>query len=322
MPELGTNPAYIIAKVQLPGSFLGEAKPAAGFPEHTDFWKVNMKKTTSDDSVVRSYFNQIKNIPLLTFEEELELSKRIQRGDEAARHRLIEANLRLVIKIARLYYTPDVAFMDLIQEGNVGLMYAAGKYDHQKQVRFSTYASWWIRQSISRFLSNKRRIIRLPHRKEESLRKIQRTYHSLSQTLMRRPRTEEVAAEIGVPVEDIEFILNITNSFISLEMDTGDDEATAVVDLHEDYTYSPERAFMKKSYRDATMHFLSRLKDRERRILIYRFQLNGDERHTLKTIGDKMGISPETVRQIELKALQKMRCHAEELKSYMYNEAM
>jgi RNA polymerase primary sigma factor len=279
-------------------------------------------KTGDRDDLLQTYFNQIKPIPLLTFEDELALSERIQRGDNEARKKLINANLRLVVKIARPYTAPDVSFMDLIQEGNMGLIHAAEKYDYARNVRFSTYASWWIRQYISRFLSNKRRTIRLPHRKEEILKKIQRSYHTLSQTLMHQPRIGDIAAEIGVSAEDIEAILSITNGFISLDMDAGDHDLPAVVDIHEDYTYSPERAFMRQSTRDETLRFLDRLKEQEKRILMYRYQFDGSEGHTLKKIGAKMGISPETVRQIEIKALNKIRPQVEELRGCMYLEAI
>jgi RNA polymerase primary sigma factor len=274
------------------------------------------------DDVLQTYFDQIKLIPLLNFEEELELSRRVQQGDEAALDKLVKANLRLVVKIARTYLTSDMPFMDIIQEGNIGLIHAAKKYDFVKNVRFSTYASWWIRQAISRFLANKRRAIRLPHRKEETLRKIQKAYHTLSQTLMHQPSTEEVSREIGVPLEDVEFILSMTNNPLSLDTDPGDEDSVSMVDLHEDYTYSPERALLRKSFKDDTLRFLDRLKDREKRILMYRYQLDGGERHTLKTIGDKMGISPETVRQIEIKALQKIRNDADELWDTLYVEAI
>jgi RNA polymerase primary sigma factor len=274
------------------------------------------------DEGLHAYFEQIKAIPLLSFEEELALSRQIQQGDQEAWHKLIKANLRLVIKIAHAYLSPDIPLMDLIQEGNMGLMHAAGKYSYKKNVRFSTYAGWWIRQSICRFLSNKRRVIRLPHRKEEILKRIQKAYHTLSQILMRQPSLKEISEEIGVALEDVKLILSLSNGLISLEGDAGEDESSSVVDLHEDYTYSPERMFMKKSSRDATLRFLDRLKERERRILIYRYQLNGSERYTLKNIGDKMGISPETVRQIEIRALKKIRKDADELRQYMALEAM
>ncbi|HET6486947.1 MAG TPA: sigma-70 family RNA polymerase sigma factor, partial [Spirochaetia bacterium] len=153
---------------------------------------------SSFDDNLKAYFNQIKKAKLLTFEEELALSRRIQSGDEEARKQLVESNLRLVVRIAKGFLTPEVSILDLIQEGNLGLMRAAAKYDYRKQVRFSTYASWWIKQSIVRSLSNKTRVIRLPHRQEEKLRKINKVYNSLSQVLMREPSLQEIAEEIGL----------------------------------------------------------------------------------------------------------------------------
>ena len=282
-----------------------------------------MKRSTftDQDDTLKSYIAQIRRIPLLSFEEELELSQLIQKGDKEARRRLVEANLRLVVKIARSYAAKDVSLMDIIQEGNLGLMHAAEKYCHLRNVRFSTYAGWWIRQAMSRFLVNRRRAIRLPHRKEEVLRRVQKVYHTLSQTLMRQPRLEEIAKEVGVSQEDIELILTMTNGFISLEMDGGNEEYGVVMDVYEDYTYSPEQALIRQSSRDATLKALKALKIKERRILMYRYQLNGGERHTLKSIGDKMGLSPETVRQIEIRALRKMRDNAKDLEAY-YTEAI
>ena len=282
-----------------------------------------LKSKQSSDDVLKTYFDQIKSIPLLTFEEELELSRKIQQGDEDARQKLIKSNLKLVVKIAKCYVTSDMSLLDLIQEGNMGLIHAAEKYDHAKNVRFSTYANWWIKQAITRSLTNKRRAIRLPHRKEELFRKIQRADHQLSQELMRKPNSEEIAFEVGITPAEVDNILNLTNGMISLEVDsTYEEESASIVEMYEDYTYSPERALLKKSARDDTLRYLNRLKERERRILTYRFQLNGGERYTLKKIGDKMGISPETVRQIELKALQKMKMDAAELQHFMPLEAM
>jgi len=284
--------------------------------------EVNMKKsnTSNYDDSLQAYFDQIKNIPLLTLEEELELAQCIQKGDGSARQRLIESNLRLVAKIARCYLTPDVSLMDLIQEGNMGLMHAVDKFDPRKHVRFSTYAAWWIRQVITRFLSDKRRTIRLPHRKEETLRKIQQAYHVLSQIHMRQPKVEELAAEIGAPIAEVAYIMSLAHDIISLEAEMNSHESSAVLDLHEDYTYNPERALMRKTSRDATIAVLNKLKDREKRILIYRYQLNGGQRRTLKNISHTMGLSTETVRQIEIRALKKLRGQADELRNYI--EAM
>ena len=278
--------------------------------------RMNKDNDNDSDDGLHAYFGRLKNIPLLTFEEEKDLSRRIQTGDEIARHRLIEANLRLVVKIARGYLAFGISLMDLIQEGNMGLMRAAEKYDHTKEVRFSTYASWWIRQSISRFLSNKRRIIRLPHRKEEVLRQIKQAYYSLSQVLMRMPRIEEIAAEINVPKADVEFLLSLANDFIPYESGLQNSESVSVVEFHEDYTYSPERAMIRKSSQEATLRVLDRLKDKEKRILIYRYQLNGGREYTLKYISRKLGLSLETVRQIELRALEKLRGQADDLRIY------
>jgi RNA polymerase primary sigma factor len=274
------------------------------------------------ENILQTYFNQIKVFPLLSFAEELELAKRIKTGDSAALHQLINANLRLVVKIARRFIIPDASFMDIIQEGNLGLIHAAEKYDPLKKVRFCTYANWWIRQFIGRYLVNKSRIVRLPHRKEEILRKIRYAYHSLSQTLMHQPRSEEIAKELGISSRDIDYIVNISSGPLPLENDTGKDEDAAVLKFHEDYTYSPEQAFFRKFSREGTIRALDNLKDREKHVLIYRYQLEGSGPHTLKKIGDKMGISPETVRQIEIKAIKKMRGQAKELRDKVYPEAI
>ena len=204
----------------------------------------------------------------------------------------------------------------------MGLIRAAEKYDFSKNVRFSTYANWWIRQSILRAMSNKRRAIRLPHRKEEILRKIQKTFHTLSQSLMRQPNVEEIAAEIGVPVAEVEYIVKMTNGMISLEMDIGDDENSNFLELIEDYTYNPERSLLRKSIREDTLYVMNRLKERERKVLLHRYQFHNDDKFTLKRLSDEMGVSPETVRQIELRALNNLKNVAPELEKYMYMEAI
>ena len=273
------------------------------------------KKTSkSNEDLLEIYFKQIKAFPLLTFEQELSLSEQIHGGNKEALHSLVNSNLRLVVKIAGLYNLSSIPIMDLIQEGNIGLLHAAKKFDYRKNVRFCTYASFWIRQFISRYISNKRRLVRLPERKEESLRKIQRAYNVLCQTLMHQPNNSEIAQALGVPVQDVEsFVFMFTDSH---------NETAGSVDVHEDYTYSPERNLMKQASRDGTMRVLNKLKDKEKHILSYRYQLDGCERRTLREIGDKLNMSPETVRKIEQKALRKIRSHAKELKECMYVEAM
>ena len=274
-------------------------------------------KTVRDDDTLKAYFNQIRKTPLLTFEEELHLSRRIEKGDVAARQQLVEANLRLVVKIAKAYVSTDVGLLDLVQEGNLGLLKAASKYDHRKKVRFSTYASWWIKQSITRALSNKRRSIRLPHRKEDALRKIQRAYNTLSQRLARRPSVEEVATDVGMESADVVQILNISNGPVSLDSEINADSGT-LHDVFEDYSFAPDTEIMQKVMREETLKFLERLREKEKQILLYRFAFYGGKKYTLKRISDEMGISPETVRQIEMRALRKLRQHASELEEFVY----
>lgn len=274
------------------------------------------KAVQSEDSL-KAYFQQIKSTPLLSFEEELDLSRRIMKGDELAREKLIKANLRLVVKIAKAYAAPDVSFLDIVQEGNLGLIKAAGKYDYRKNVRFSTYAAWWIKQSIVRALSNKRRSIRLPHRKEEALKKIQKAYYSLTQSLQQKPTIEQVSKEVGMQADEVSALLNASNSVASLDSDENFESGT-LLDMCEDYTYDPDNELIKKSMHEDTMRFLEHLMEKERQILLYRFAFYGGKKYTLKSIGEKMGISPETVRQIEMRAIKKLREHAHELQEYVY----
>ena len=271
-------------------------------------------KNAKDDVIYQSYVDHIKKIPLLTFEEELELSGRIQNGDSSARVRLIEANLRLVVKLARVYFSRDVCFMDIIQEGNMGLMKAVEKYDYKRGVRFCSYAVWWIRQYISRYLSNKKRTVRLPFRKEEMLNRIHRAYYSLRQLHMRNPKIDEIAAETGISKKEIAYILNFSHDTISLDTSGSDEQAVGIMNFLEDHTYCPEKAMFKKNSREAALGMLNVLKDREKNVLIYRYQLKEGHPYTLKNIGDEMGLSTEAVRQIEFRALRKLRNHAEELR--------
>lgn len=275
-------------------------------------------KKETEESALKTYFKQIQNTPLLSFDEELELSRRIQQGDENARQKLIQANLRLVVKISRSYTTADYSFLDIIQEGNLGLIKAASRYDYKKNVRFSTYAAWWIKQSIVRALSKKKRSIRLPHRKEELLKKIQKTYYLLNQKFSRKPSVEEISDELNEKPEDVAALLNSSGPVYSLDSTLNEDAAT-LLDMYEDKSYDPDEALMKKSFREETMNFLEHLLEKEKQILMYRFSFYGGKKYTLKYIGEEMGISPETVRQIEIRAIKKLKDHADELKDYIYN---
>ncbi|MBA7656911.1 RNA polymerase sigma factor SigB [subsurface metagenome] len=211
-----------------------------------------------------------------------------------------------------------MSLLDLIQEGNLGLIKATSKYDYHKNVRFSTYASWWIKQTIVRSLSNKRRIIRMPHRKEEKLRKINKTFNMLSQRLMRTPTTAEIALELGLKEKEVDTILNLSNGVVSLDCSHSEEHGT-LQDLIEDTTFDPDKELMQNSLREDTMRFLETLMEKEKQILLYRFAFYGGKKFTLKRIGDEMGISPETVRQIEIRALKKLKERAGELKEYVCN---
>ena len=274
--------------------------------------KDRQKKQANDD-IYLAYLNNIKKIPLLTFDEELKLSRKVKGGDKDAMGQLIEANLRLVVKIARTYFSREISLMDLIQEGNIGLIRGAEKYDPHKGVRFSTYAAWWIRQAISRYLAGQRRIIRLPYRKGDLLSQVQRTYQALRQQHMRSPRTEEIAAELGIEAKEVDYIMSYAFDMVSLDGDNYG-ESLGAVDFIEDHTYSPERDLLRKKSREDALKVLNNLKDREKNVLIYRYQLKGGQPYTLKGISRKMGLSTEAVRQIEFRALRKLRSHADELR--------
>lgn len=276
------------------------------------------QKKDTDFDTMRAYCEQIKSTKLLTREEEQDLSKRIKKGDSDARSQLIEANLRLVVKIAKNYKGSGLSFLDVIQEGNIGLMKAVEKYDHAKGVKFSTYASWWIKQSIVRALSNKRRTIRVPHRKEEKLRKINQVAGRLSQELMREPGVAEIAQEAGMKEKEVNIILNATSPMVSLDF-TQDDESCSIQDMVADNTYDPGLELMKKTLTEETMKFIDKLLEREKQVILYRYSFHGGKKYTLKSIGDELGLSAETVRQIEIRALKKLRRKVVNLKDFCFN---
>ncbi len=278
------------------------------------------KKTRNDDGdlTLHAYLEEISRFKLLEFEEELEFSRKIEKGDKEALTALINANLRLVVKIAKAYVSNEMGLMDLIQEGNLGLIKAAEKYDYRKEVRFSTYASWWIKQSITRSITNKKRAIRLPHRKEEALKRLQRISEEFSQEYFRQPSVEELAAYTGMSESDVSAVLDLGSATVSLDTEINLNNGT-LLDILEDNSYAPDRELLQKSMKADTRRFLDILREREKTILMYRFAFNGGKKYTLKMIGEKMGISPETVRQIEMRALKKLRTEAEPIRDYILN---
>ena len=275
------------------------------------------KRTEVQDSAIKSYFKQIQKYPLLDFNEEIELSKRIQEGDQEAARKLVESNLRLVVKIAKPYVSKEMSFLDVIQEGNLGLMKAAEKYDYRKNVRFSTYAAWWIRQAIVRAISNKRRPIRLPHRKEEVIRKIKQAYYTLSQIYSREPNSSEIAEELNMDEHELVAIMQMSGDIVSLDAEINDESGT-LISMYEDRSYEPAEKVFSKFMRADTLKSLETLPEKERKVLLYRYSFHDGKKYTLKKIGDEFGISPETVRQIEMRALRKLGKEAEKLREYVY----
>jgi RNA polymerase primary sigma factor len=269
-----------------------------------------MNTLTRNDECLARYFRSIQHITLLNREEEEILSRKIAAGDEKARQRLIEANLRLVVRIARTMWNPSLSLIDLIQEGNIGLMKAAEKFDGSRQVKFSTYAAWWIRQAISRSLINTERTIRLPHRKEDLIKKIQAERSILSQKLQRQPTTREISERLGVEEKKLHDVMQFSEHVGSFES-TVDHDTVSLLDMIEDYSYAPERIFEDIEIREETKKLLDTLKERERFVVRQRFEIDGGKRKSLKRMGVFMGLSPETIRHIEKRALSKLRLAAE-----------
>jgi len=269
-----------------------------------------------DEDFIKIYFEEINRTPLLSFEEEKALSKKILKGDKQALECLIKANLRLVVKIAKQYVTKDYQIMDIIQDGNLGLIKAAEKYDYRRAVRFSTYASWWIKLSIVRSLSLKKRMIRIPHRKEEKLRHIRKVWNSLNQSLRRIPTVDEIALELDMDIHEVDALLGMANPVVSFENTLASDDC-ALFNILEDYTFSPDHLVLQETIRRETNNVLRSLVPKERMVLACRYGFNNDRKCTLKRMGDHFGISAETVRQIEMKALRKIREKHAYLREYL-----
>ena len=280
--------------------------------------KISFEMLTDD--AYKAYIEQIKKVPLFTIEEEQEIISRAVEGDQNAAKRLIEANLRLVVKIGQKYVADNLSLMDIIQEGNFGLMHAVEKFDLHKNVHFATYAALWIKQYIIRFVASKRRTIRLPLKKEELLRKIYIVEHILHQKLGREPKADEIAAETGCSAFDVELLMNVSSIPIPLEAELMDEEGSSFAAIYGDsHQGNPEREFFMHSSRNETRRFLKRhLSLRERNVILHRFHFVDSEEYTFKKLGAIMGLSAEAVRQIEKRALNKIRTKKDELLNCVY----
>ncbi|NUQ69460.1 MAG: RNA polymerase sigma factor RpoD [Chthonomonadales bacterium] len=283
------------------------APPHVGRGPSADDDLAAIESLVVDDSV-RMWLREVGRVPLLTLDQELELARRIENGDEAAKHELTQANLRLVISIAKRYTGRGMSFPDLIQEGNIGLMRAVAKFDFRKGFKFSTYATWWIRQSITRAIADQGRTIRIPVHMVETINRFFRASSRLLQQLQREATVEELARELEMPVERVEDIRRIAPETLSLESPIGEEEDSPLGDFVEDHqTVTPTEAASYLIMREKIDEVLDHLSPRERDVLIMRFGLDGGCSRTLDEVGRHFRVTRERIRQIEAKALRKLR---------------
>jgi RNA polymerase primary sigma factor len=272
------------------------------------------------DDPVRMYLREIGRIPLLSYDEELELAKKVLAGDEAAKQKLAESNLRLVVSIAKKYVGRGMLFLDLIQEGNMGLIKAVEKFDYTKGYKFSTYATWWIRQAITRAIADQARTIRIPVHMVETINKLIRTSRHLLQQLGREPTPEEIAAEMEIPVEKVTEIQKIAQDPVSLETPIGEEDDSHLGDfIQDDDSPAPQEAAAYTLLREQLEEVMKTLTPREAKVLKLRFGLEDGKSRTLEEVGKEFNVTRERIRQIEAKALRKLRhpSRSKKLKDYM-----
>ena len=274
----------------------------------------------STDDPVRMYLKEIGKVPLLTPEEEVELAKQMSLGDESAKHRMTEANLRLVVSIAKRYVGRGMLFLDLIQEGNLGLIKAVEKFDYRKGYKFSTYATWWIRQAITRAIADQARTIRIPVHMVETINKLIRVSRQLLQELGRDPSPDEIAEELEMPVSKVREIMKIAQEPVSLETPIGEEEDSHLGDFIEDKEMMiPADAAAYTLLKEQLLEVLDTLTDREQKVLRLRFGLDDGRSRTLEEVGKEFNVTRERIRQIEAKALRKLRhpSRSKKLRDYL-----
>ena len=275
----------------------------------------------ADDSV-RLYLREIGKIPLLSNEEEVDLAYRIVKGEKKAKDKMVEANMRLVVSIAKRYSGRGLDFLDLIQEGNTGLLRAVEKFDPDKGFKFSTYATWWIRQAITRAIADQARTIRIPVHMVETINKVLRETRKLTNELNREPSVEEIAKEMGMEPEKVDYVMKIKQDIASLDATVGrdgDDEDSVLGDFIEDEgRVSPEDAAAAQMLKEQIAEILSSLSEREQKVVKLRFGIGGGRPHTLEEVGAEFSVTRERIRQIEAKALSKLRKHKDTKKLHEY----
>ena len=285
-----------------------------------DSLDLNIPEGVSIEDPVRMYLKEIGKVPLLSAEEEIELAKRMEKGDEEAKKRLAEANLRLVVSIAKRYVGRGLLFLDLIQEGNLGLIKAVEKFDYRKGYKFSTYATWWIRQAITRAIADQARTIRIPVHMVETINKLIRVSRQLLQELGREPSPEEIAEVLKMPEERVREILKISQEPVSLETPIGEEEDSHLGDFIQDENVPvPAEAAAQTLLREQLEEVLNTLTDREKKVLRLRFGLDDGRQRTLEEVGREFNVTRERIRQIEAKALRKLRhpSRSRKLKDYL-----
>lgn len=281
---------------------------------------LSVPKGVTVDDPVRMYLKEIGKISLLTAEEEVEIAKRMEAGDESAKKELAEANLRLVVSIAKRYVGRGMSFLDLIQEGNLGLMKAVDKFDYTKGFKFSTYATWWIRQAITRAIADQARTIRIPVHMVETINKLVRVQRQLVQDLGRDPLPEEIATEMNLDVERVREIQKIAQEPVSLETPIGEEEDSHLGDfIPDDEILSPQDAATFTLLKEQLNSVLETLTEREKKVLTLRFGLDDGRARTLEEVGKEFDVTRERIRQIEAKALRKLRhpSRSKKLKDYL-----
>ena len=279
-----------------------------------------LPKSINIDDPVRMYLKEIGKVHLLTAEEEIELAKRMEAGDESAKKMLCEANLRLVVSIAKRYVGRGMLFLDLIQEGNLGLIKAVDKFDYRKGYKFSTYATWWIRQAITRSIADQARTIRIPVHMVETINKLIRVSRQLLQNYGREPLPEEIAAEMGITVEKVREIQKIALEPVSLETPIGEEEDSHLGDfIPDDDAPSPSEAAAFSMLKEQLLDVLDTLTEREKKVLMLRFGIEDGRARTLEEVGKEFSVTRERIRQIESKALKKLRhpSRSKKLKDYL-----
>ena len=297
-----------------------EAEIEASELEDADSHMIILNDSISVDDPVRMYLKEMGKVPLLSADEEIEIAQRVEKGDEKAKEKLAEANLRLVVSIAKRYVGRGMLFLDLIQEGNLGLITAVEKFDYTKGYKFSTYATWWIRQAITRAIADQARTIRIPVHMVETIHKLSRVKRQLVQSLGRDPLPEEIAEAMDVSVERVREIIKIAQDPVSLETPIGEEEDSHLGDfIPDDDIPLPSDAAAATLLKEQLMQVLSTLTPREEKVLRLRFGIDDGRQRTLEEVGKEFNVTRERIRQIEAKALRKLRhpSRSRKLKDYL-----